>query len=485
MVPFALSPAHAKYPNCAVLQCMDRSNFTVDGEFNDDKAIVLGQMLSGEHGEYRTESLLFNDNPGISEHGAQALANGISQSKLQCISFKGRETTMDQEIKRVLLKGIAASNSVEWLVEHSPDSESMADTCRCLKSSQNIVNFDFQVTPSLTVYGARLFARNVGGSKLTKLSMSHSWLTFMDVEITRQLCKGIQKIKTLKSLEFVLFRFNSLNVVLPGMMKSLCSLEHLTIGNFGRFPPSLCASLKLTSSLTSLQIKEGVMLEPDVRRLSIGLRNSSVTKLIVAGTCIDDACLQSFLELWPLDSQIQELDFSGNRIGPDGALILVRAANDHPALEKLNLSNNPIGYPGLAAIGSHLQNLQLKCLSFFFSDESSIHHGDEANAGAKAIKIATKTAAVALVEGIKVNTRTDLVVFGGTFSTEAEEEISFYSHLNMNGRYLLSTDHGLASSIWCNILARKTGMFDRDVMYYFLLEQPHLVHVRPSSQPSS
>jgi hypothetical protein len=72
---------------------------------------------------------------------------------------------------------------------------------------------------------------------------------------------------------------------------------------------------------------------------------------------------------------------------------------------------------------------------------------------------------------------------------ECELEITLYTKLNMYGRYLLRIASDVPPALWCLIFAkcRIESEFGHSIVFYFLVEQPHLVVVesRTAARPIS
>jgi hypothetical protein len=99
---------------------------------------------------------------------------------------------------------------------------------------------------------------------------------------------------------------------------------------------------------------------------------------------------------------------------------------------------------------------------------------EQARAQDKALHLASH----ALLEAVKQNVRIkELKVNEQRLPSQFENEIRFYANLNKMGRYLLSTNHGLASTVWCYILAKCQANAVRNksgFIYFFLCAQPSL-----------
>jgi hypothetical protein len=152
-------------------------------------------------------------------------------------------------------------------------------------------------------------------------------------------------------------------------------------------------------------------------------------------------------------------------------------------LQELDLSRNElIKYTGLQMIGVALPNLATLTkinVSKCCPDESSSGQMRETPEKTEARFRASQ----ALLEGMKRALHiAELDTQNYSFSPQLQSEINFYKCLIQHGRYLLTINHGLASTVWCFIL----GKFDEDdqgrcatgVIYYLLREQPNLVQQR-------
>jgi hypothetical protein len=250
---------------------------------------------------------------------------------------------------------------------------------------------------------------------------------------------------------------------------------------------SLSDDLTLHASLTDLELGRAGLGDEGMMVLSTGLGNNrSLRRLSIYHNDIGDEGLVEFLRHWSTDSQIQTLDFSENLIRPEGARLLLREIANHDTMRSLDLSGNfGLQYAGFKVIGEELSTLRLEhldisCIArevlFFSLPEDYVAAGR------------------ALVQGIKENVHLrELTLnagvykaFGACPNAYGPMEnfvyfIYFYIALNRWGRRLLTEHHGLASTVWCNILAKAQtdeialkNDYLISLIYFFLREQPNL-----------
>jgi hypothetical protein len=222
--------------------------------------------------------------------------------------------------------------------------------------------------------------------------------------------------------------------------------------------------------------------EIGISLLAHGLRcNLSVTTLRLTGCKIDDECLAVFLELWQPDSPIRKLCFHNNHISGRGVLLLLRAVAGHPAMQEVSLwGNRNIGYDGLIMIGDELRHQTNVTKVNVRECARWIEYPNPDSSEARAQDKAFAQAGRSLLEGVKQNVNIkEMDASMQQLPLDVENEIDFYANLNKMGRYLLSTDHGLASTVWCNILAKcqsKSIIRNKEsLVYFFLCAEPSLV----------
>jgi hypothetical protein len=169
-----------------------------------------------------------------------------------------------------------------------------------------------------------------------------------------------------------------------------------------------------------------------------------------------------------------------NDIGPAGVQSLLRAAQEHPALREIHLEGNRrIGYEGARLIGNELPNLH-HIIHLDITD--IIRWSDHVQVNAKI------QAEQALMNGVIDNTGIlKLLLSKDEFSGVFQDSIRLYTRLNDLGRYLLATENGLPSTIWCHVFETNRIWEISDIcrmryaasaIYFFLREQPHLVQPR-------
>jgi hypothetical protein len=325
---------------------------------------------------------------------------------------------------------------------------------------------------------ARVLATGIAQSKLLELCFVEK----QQLHIWQILLEGMRSLSSLQELTFITVTAEALSV-LRNSISSFPLLQKLNVFDVSGSDYGLSVSqiLMKTSSLTSLRLIEVKYLgEIGITVLAHALRsNTSVTTLQLSQSNICDSCLESFLELWLPTSPIRELSLDGNNIRIQGAQQLLRAVANHPAMQVLNLRHNKnVGYDGLLMIGVELLS-QTNLAEMDVSGCSTWHEYqqpdcEQARAQDKALQLASH----ALIEAVKQNVRIkELKVDEQRLPSQVENEISFYANLNEMGRYLLSTNHGLASTVWCYIFAKcqSSAVHNKSsLIYFFLCAQPSL-----------
>jgi hypothetical protein len=194
---------------------------------------------------------------------------------------------------------------------------------------------------------------------------------------------------------------------------------------------------------------------------------------------IDDAIVQCFVNNWHPDSNLRYLYLPWNDIGFVGVQMLLQAAQQHLVLRKIELDDNNVGFEGLRLIGNFLPSLQ-HVTHLQIENCVHLHHFDDFTCEAAHQQEQTRhRAGHTLLNGIKGNVYMKEFSFDENVFPDMCEEIGFYVCRNQLGRYLLTTHHELASTVWCIILSRCNYESRRaDYVYFFLREQPHLVQPR-------
>jgi hypothetical protein len=240
--------------------------------------------------------------------------------------------------------------------------------------------------------------------------------------------------------------------------------------------------LTRTASLTSLYVRDENLGEIGISFLAHGLRcNTSVTTLQLHSCQIDDECLAAFLELWQRDSPIRKLSFSDNHLSCRGAQLLLRAVAGHPAMQEVFLwGNHNIGYDGLIMIGDELRHQTNVTKVNVHECATWIEYPNPDSSEARAQNTGLHRAGRSLLEGVKQNVNIkEIDASRQHLPLDVENEIDFCANLNKMGRYLLSTNHGLPSTVWCYILAKcqsKSIIGNKEsLVYFFLCAEPSLV----------
>jgi hypothetical protein len=138
--------------------------------------------------------------------------------------------------------------------------------------------------------------------------------------------------------------------------------------------------------------------DTDMLTISLALvGNCSLFTLRLPHNRITNIGIMYFCENWTSDSQINEMDVSWNKFDKKGAVLLLQATTQHPALTTLMMNcNEMIGHEGIALMGEQFPHLLLTHLEMYKSIETSpwnIQHS-----------AACHRAALALANGIRGNT---------------------------------------------------------------------------------
>jgi hypothetical protein len=238
---------------------------------------------------------------------------------------------------------------------------------------------------------------------------------------------------------------------------------------------SLCEGLERTSNLLGLTLHR-CKLDDDATRMLFNalLNHRSMTSLNLADCHIGDAGIASFVENWPEDSRLELLDLQGNQINTTvGVQGLMTALPNRRAMKTLNLTGNGFGFREVEMIGNCLPNLKIR----------EIHMGevmfdvDEM----RRIRVMDRW-----LQGIKANHFLQTIYMHGNrnFRLEFMDGIDFYTKLNEYGRYLLPIANDVPPALWCLIFAKSrterdfTREYSPSIIFYFLVELPHLVNER-------
>ncbi len=351
-------------------------------------------------------------------------------------------------------------------------------------SHLHILMFDY---PVLDESVAHALATGIAQSKLTSLRFCGTNMAPREQppNVWRILFTGIESLPTLQQLWFFGVTTKVLHA-LRDSMAALTTIRELAVSCAEGCQGGLRLSqiLTRTHSLTLLYVHDENLGEIGISLLAHGLRcNLSVTTLQLHGCKIDDECLAVFLELWQPDSPIRKLFLHNNHISRRGAQLLLRAVAGHPAMREVSLlGNRNIGYDGLIMIGDELRHQTsvtkvnvCECARWMeYPNPNSREARDAQN---KALHQAGRS----LLEGVQQNVNIqEIDASWQHLPLDVENEIDFYANLNKMGRYLLSTDHGLASTVWCYILAKCQSKSiirnnKESLVYFFLCAEPSLV----------
>lgn len=96
--------------------------------------------------------------------------------------------------------------------------------------------------------------------------------------------------------------------------------------------------------------------------LPIGWKN--LTALNFSATRLPHECLERLGNALQACNAIQQLDFTGNQIGPSGVRSLLPALLHLPQLRRLDLGGNDLKMPGLAALSEQMQPTRLASLEY-------------------------------------------------------------------------------------------------------------------------
>jgi hypothetical protein len=236
---------------------------------------------------------------------------------------------------------------------------------------------------------------------------------------------------------------------------------------------SLCEGLGRTSNLLGLSLQQ-CKLDDDATRMLFNalLNHRSMKSLNFAESRIGDAGIAALVDNWPEDSKLELLDLRSNQITTDGVQRLMTALPNHRAMKTLNLMGNGFGFEEVEMIANHLPNLKIR--EFLIGDVSMVDK-------VRRIHVMDRW-----LEGIKANHFLQTIYMHGNedFRLEFMDEIDFYTKLNKYGRYLLPIANDVPPALWSLIFAKSrterdfTREYSASIIFYFLVEQPHLVNER-------
>jgi hypothetical protein len=258
----------------------------------------------------------------------------------------------------------------------------------------------------------------------------------------------------------------------------LTSLQSLAIES--KFDlPTLCNGLSQIS-ITELKLRSCGLGNDDMRLLSSGLRNNtSVTVLCLQHNHIGDDGISFFVENWSRTSPIKLIGFGLNEIGSHGASLFLRESVHHASFAQVRFDDNKqIGFDGLSRIGLELP---LICLSEIYLRGCAewIDYGNVESEEAKAQQDLRYKASKAILSGVQDNVLIQLLRIENLLFME---EIQFFVEMNKRGRHLTRNDNAVPPALWCYIMAKHP--LDCSHIFCFLREQPTLVSVNRNGNSS-
>ncbi len=463
--------------------------------------LSLGQALMGNT-HLRNLDLL---DIRFSEADARALSAGIGQAKLESLDISCPVQVPSERIWATLCQGIQASQTIQKLSFSDVPIDALVGLGDALPLMPSLRTLSVERL-FLTKPGAQALARGIGHSKLQRLELTHCiweqtdeagifWLT---LHLGIQASQAIQELSfkyipaeylvgssdvllSCQSLEFACSHKDNLSwaELISNVLMRSTSLKKLDLTFcITQVAQGLTRNVSVTSVMPSVyELCDRAL----AALLAQGLRwNAPITDLNLSHCQISNVGVGIMLEyLHQQNSHIQRLSLEYNKIGPAGAELLFSAFEDHPMIERLSLQGNfDIGYVGLQIIGDVLANQKLTHVNLVWCQERS-PPADKSSHMAKSLEKARIRAGQALLEGMQRNSHIqDIRLDAMVFSQDFLNTIEFYANLNRNGRYLLSSHHGLAATVWCFVFAKwgqSHPQFGASSVFYLLLEEPTLV----------
>jgi hypothetical protein len=337
---------------------------------------------------------------------------------------------------------------------------------------------------------ARTLAAGICNSAVTNLIIRRSYSSstgFAGDGLRTLWLEGIQASgRILKSLQVTAISGRELNT--SGLAETISCVEYFSFKGTSMGLPEnkshfqcLCERVERSSNLLGLTLQECGLDDGAMTMLAIGLRNHrTMQKLNLFHNSIGNAGIAAFVENWPADSRLELFNLGQNSVGLDGLQQLMTTLANRHALKTLILEINSFGCNGVQIIGNHLPDLRLREIVlghfYIFGDKSTTRALHALHTWLRAIKPS------------HFLQRLDL---RWPHPLELMHEINFYVKLNKWGRYLLVTND-VPPALWCLIFAkcRTKDVYYREsspsILFYFLLEQPHLVreHRRSKRRPA-
>jgi hypothetical protein len=319
-------------------------------------------------------------------------------------------------------------------------------------------------------------ANGIRQSKIEKLTVFSDLFENEDQsDLWTVLRGGIQASSTIQEL-FLHFAREPLFAPfewLGTILSSVPTLKKLTLYQCHRrvIGPVLSNNLSKSSSLSTLVLRicfTGFAINNLVQILR---QSSSLTRLELDECGIDGDALELLVDRWHPSLTIRSLRWQSFSLGGGVLKTLLRAvASGRMPLHELDLSLYQCSVcHTLQILGEALPSLT-----------NVTHVSLSLNGWDTPTRDLQNKASLALLNGMKVALQLQKLSITGDYrlSHEFPNEHGFYMSLIRHGRYLLATNHGLASTVWCHILEKCRGPHGSSTVFYFLREQPSLIQPR-------
>jgi hypothetical protein len=172
-------------------------------------------------------------------------------------------------------------------------------------------------------------------------------------QLQQCLCEGVKSLTTFQMLTFSDTQINIREIaklLRPNVMPSSS--------------PSSQPLQQQQCQLTRLTLTSCDLCDFDVLTLSLALAdNPWLLSLKLENNGIGDVGILYFCQHWKDESPLYEIKLGHNKISASGALHLLRATDQHPAIQTIGLARNyQIGVDGLCEIAQLLPHIRLHCL---------------------------------------------------------------------------------------------------------------------------
>lgn len=423
----------------------------------------LGMLLSSLPSlrKLRLESLILFD-----EQRARSLAKGLRESKLECLFVSQpyipdpaqRQSKLHDTIWKILIHdGIKSIQSLDELIFQRASTDQVIELSNGFHGMKSLRKLGLEYT-NLSETSATALAKGIiRQSKLESLSFKQHPTEVCSGLYGQVLLEILPSSTSLTKLELLNLPLENNAIFITLLAKGICqnsSVQSLVLGGLGINAPWI-----------QILFEQGLQ------------HNGTLTKLAFHQCPFDVNMILSMEKHWPLNSPISTLCLHTTTINHCGIQALFGIVSRHPALKELELNGmTHLGYESLSMIGKglvhqpYLTSITLCGCSTGERHDVAVHARAHATARCLAVQ--------ALLEGIQKNLRLQHVnVRGNSFPPKVERAIEFRAGINRMGRYLLTTNHGLATSIWCFILAKcqQQRELAASLTYYHLHEQPHLM----------